>query len=248
MRPNIEQENEFYINCLFDKQIGKIARQYLIHRGITQTTAKFWKLGYSPINQINPIFDKNDIYKPWEKLQGRITIPIYDQNDKLISISGRLIYPINNKPKYDHYPFPSRSTLFGLSQNKYNIFNENKCFLTEGQMDVITSWQHGIKNVVSSFGAHCSFNHLSLIARYTNNIYILYDNDFAGYNGANKIKEFQNYGDLNIKILNILQNGDDLDSYFKNHSYEDFYNLINKNNDQNILIKKIQYLKNIINL
>lgn len=248
MRPNIEQENEFYINCLFDKEIGKVARIYLNKRGITKETAKFWKLGYSPINIINPIFDINDNFKPWIKLQGRITIPIYNQNDELISISGRLIKKLKNKPKYDHYPFPSRSTLFGLSQNKMNIFNEDRCFVTEGQMDVISSWQAGVTNIVSSFGAHLSLNHLALISRYTNNIDIIYDNDFAGYNGANKVKEFKNLGDLNLNILRILKEGEDLDSFFKKNKKEDFYNLINNNNQMSILQKKLQYIKNFNNL
>lgn len=246
MRPNIEEENKFYINCLFDKQLGKSARIYLNKRGINKETVKFWKLGYSPYEIICPIFDKENPYKPWEKLQGRITIPIYDQNNQLISISGRLIKSIDNKPKYDHYPFPSRSVLFGLSQNKENIFNEDKCFITEGQIDVISSWQAGLKTVVSSFGAHCSLNHLALIARYTNNIYIIYDNDFAGYNGANKIKEFQKYKELNINILNILNKGEDLDNYFKSHNKNDFDLLLNENNKQNMLNKKIQYLKHFI--
>lgn len=246
MRPNIEQENEFYINCLFDKSIGKPARYYLSKRGISKDTAIFWKLGFSPSNIINPIFDPNDSYAPWKKLQGRITIPIYDQNNNLISISGRLINKSSTSPKYDHYPFPSRSILFGLFQNKYNIFFKDECFITEGQFDVISSWQAGLNNVVSSFGAHCSLQHLAIISRYTNNINILYDNDFAGYNGANKTLNFKNYADLNINILNILNNNQDLDNFFKSNSISDFYNLINNNNKLSILNNKIKYLKNLI--
>lgn len=247
MRPNIEEENDFYIKCLFNKEIGKSARTYLNKRGISKETAEFWKLGYSPTDMINPVFNEDNLYKPWEKLQGRITIPIYNQNDELISISGRLINKIDNRPKYDHYPFPSRSTLFGLSQNKINIFNEDRCFVTEGQMDVISSWQAGVKNIVSSFGAHFSLSHAALISRYTNNIDIIYDNDFAGYKGMNKAKEFQKYN-LNLNILRILDNGEDLDSFFKEKTKEDFYALINNSDKISILQKKFNYIKNLNNL
>jgi DNA primase len=245
MRVDIDKENEFYIECLFDKKIGKKARQYLIERNITKETAQFWKLGYSPNNMIAPIFDTNDMYKPWEKLQGRITIPIYDQNDNLISISGRLLFIDGVRPKYDHYPFPSRSILFGLSQNKEEIFKEDRCFLTEGQMDVISAWQKGVRTIVSSFGAHCSEWHLGLLSRYTNNITVLYDNDNAGRMGANKIKEFKKYKDLNINILNVLNEGEDLDNFFREHNSEDFENLLNKNNKENIMLQKIKMLKSL---
>jgi len=217
-----EEENNYYIEQLYKSQD---AITYLKNRKIKKSTAQFWKLGFYPLNQNNPNILST-------KMKGRITIPIYNQNDELISISGRYIYK-NVKNKYDHYPFPSRNTLFGLSQNKENIKEQNCIFITEGQMDVIKSWQAGLKNVVCSFGAHCSLNHIALASRYCENIYILYDADFAGQNGASKTNDFKKYG-INLKILNILPSGMDLDNFFNKYSVNQFYELLEKYSDNNI--------------
>ena len=233
------EENEWYIEQLFKKE-NINARRYLANRGITQKTAIFWKLGYSPFNEINPVLkDLDNVYK---KMQGRITIPIFNQNDELISISGRYILNNKAKTKYDHYPFPSRATLFGLSQNKETIKQTNTIYITEGQMDVIRAWQAGVKNIVCSFGAHCSLNHITLASRYAENIIVLYDNDFAGQNGAKQTDLYKKYG-INIKRLNILPSGQDLDNYFSTHTADDFNNLINLvNNEDNILKRKLKNL------
>ena len=235
---NFIEENNWYIEQLFaEKNIQ--ARDYLYMRNIKQGTALYWKLGFSPLDDINPTLKGLDIYK---KMQGRITIPIYNQNNKLISISGRYIYNDGKKPKYDHYPFPSRATLFGLAQNKDEIKKTGICYITEGQMDVIKAWQSGIKNVVCSFGAHCSLNHIALASRYCNKIIILYDNDFAGQNGAKQVYEYKKYG-IDISVYNILPSGQDLDNYFNTHTAEQFNTLVSSHNKVDILQYKLSCLK-----
>lgn len=239
MRENIIQENEWYQKMLFDKEIGKPARIYLNKRGITKDTAIHWQLGYSPFKMQNPVLkDYDNLYL---KMQGRITIPIYDQNGNLTSISGRYILNSKNKPKYDHYPFPSRSVLFGLYNNKNDIYNKNEIFITEGQLDVIQSWQKGLTTVVSSFGAHCSLTQLALCSRYTDNIYMLYDDDFAGNTGTKKALEYKKYG-LNIQTANILSH-QDLDEYFRNHTVDDFYTKLNNRSEINILKYKLSKIR-----
>lgn len=232
---NFIEENEWYIEQLFKKENIE-ARCYLFNRGLNKESVSFWKLGYSPFNKVNPVLEGLDIYK---KMQGRITIPIFNQNNELISISGRYIKNDKAKTKYDHYPFPSRATLFGLSQNKEEIKKANVCYITEGQMDVIKAWQKGVKTIVCSFGAHCSLNHIALASRYCDKIVILYDNDFAGQNGAKQVNEYKKYG-IEINILNVLPEGQDLDNFFTEHSADDFYDLINSSNKLNILQNKLR--------
>ena len=226
-----KEENNYYKQQLFNKE-NKIARQYLLSRGITQQTALDWELGFCPIS------DKS-------KLKGRITIPIYDQNGNMISISGRLIYNLKKKSKYDHYPFPARSILFGLYLNKEYIKQQNTIFITEGQMDVIKAYQSGVKNVVCSFGAHCSLYQIAIAVRYCDNVYIIYDNDYAGQQGAKKIItdiKQQNITDINIKSLNLFSQNEDLDNYFSKHTKEDFTKLVDIATDP-VKYKVQQYLK-----
>ena len=228
-----EEELSDYIKILFKTDAGKVARSYLLSRGIDKKTAEFWQLGYCPWGYIPRIYkelDKESFYKFWQKMWGRLIIPIFDQNGKIVSLSGRLILQVKDRPKYDHYPFPSRKILFGLYQNKDNIRIENRCIITEGQMDVISSWQNGLKIVTSSFGAHCSLDHFAYISRYSSVIDVLYDTDKAGIKGTDAIKDFPTWGDLTINLRkNVFPKGEDLDSWIRVNSKEKLLNLLENN-------------------
>ena len=228
MIPNFYPELEEYQYILFNSPQGLTGREYLKQRNITVNTAKYWKLGFSP-KDYDPICYKSllkeNITYFWRRLNNRIIIPIFDSNNKLISLSGR---SINNQwPKYIHYPFPARRILFGLNFNKDNIRNKDLAIITEGQLDVISAWQNNIKEVTCSFGAHASQEHFALLGRYTNNIYIIYDSDAAGQKGIQILQRIK-HADLNIKFFfNLFPEGFDLDNWIQYHTSEEFYNLLN---------------------
>ena len=98
--------------------------------------------------------------------------------------------------------------MYGLYQSKNDIRKEDKCILVEGYTDVISLFQIGIKNVVSSSGTSLTNNQIKLISRYTKNITILFDGDEAGLSaslrGMNLILE----NDLNVKIVSLPENED----------------------------------------
>lgn len=219
-------ELEEYMDILFNKPEGKPGRWYLKRRGIEPETAKYWKMGYCPINYLPSIY-KGQMTK--SKLHGRIIFPVYDTKGKIITISGRSVFETLT-PKYDMYPFPSRKISFGLWQNKEEIRKSNRAIITEGQLDVITAWQHGVKFVTSTFGAHGSLWHLSNTARYAKRVDILYDNDFAGNEGMEGLKNLSTLGDLDIKFQKgIFKKGEDLDNWIKEHSAEELITLLDQN-------------------
>lgn len=224
---NLELENKFYQKCLQHPIYGEIGRKYLESRGINEETIKEWEIGWSPYG-CTPTCYKGMKNNFWKKHWGRITFPIRDQHGRIVSISGRLVLKLKNVPKYDHYPFAARRILFGLWKNKENIRKQNSAIITEGQIDVITSWQKGLRNVTSSFGAHCSLDHLALLSRYCNNIDILYDADEAGQEGMEMIKKLSTLGDLKINFRRIFNYGEDLDSWLRKNDVNKLLNLLNR--------------------
>ena len=116
---------------------------------------------------------------------------------------------------------------------------QNKGVITEGQLDVITAWQKGIKIVTSSFGAHCSENHFIILNRYTDNMIVMYDNDEAGKKGNDMALKIAKNHNFKIKIKCPLNQGIDLDTWLKCHTKEDFQNIINYD--------AMAYLKNRLN-
>ena len=223
---NYEKENDFYKESLFHSTVGQQGRNYLGERGINLETIKFWEIGWSPISN-----------NKYTKLKGRITFPVRDQHGKIITISGRKAINTLSGPKYDMYPFSARKILFGLWQNKENIRKENRAAITEGQIDVITSWQHGYKIATSSFGAHGSLDQLAILSRYAKKIDVLYDSDAAGFKGIESIKSLSTLGDLDVNFKNPFPKGEDLDSWIKKNDVEKLLFLLDKEKIDELKIK-----------
>lgn len=237
----LELEIKEYINILLNLPEGKIGRDYLKQRKIKKQTAIEWEMGYCPVGYTPSVY-KDESYNFWQKLWGRIVFPIYDNTGNLVSISGRKVIDVPDReknPKYDHYPFNARKVLFGLHKNSKNIFIEKKGIVTEGQLDVITAWQNDIKIVTSSFGAHCSDEHLITLNRYCDDIIIMYDNDDAGQKGIEKTKQISRKLNFKVRFKCPFNKGVDMDGWLQTHSKEEFYNILNYN--------KMAYLTNKLN-
>lgn len=241
---NLQLELNEYIDILLNKKEGQIGRDYLRQRKIFKSTAMEWEMGYCPVGYVPTIYT-NENYAFWEKLWGRIVFPIRDQNGELVSISGRKIIDVISReknPKYDHYKFNARKVLFGLWKNEKNIFLENKAIITEGQLDVITAWQKDVKIVTSSFGAHCSENHLITLNRFTNNIIVMYDNDEAGKKGMDKTKEICKNRKISVKFKCPFGTGMDLDNWLQIHTKDELYKLL-EYNKMSYLTDKLKKIK-----
>jgi DNA primase len=79
-------------------------------------------------------------------------------------------------------------------------------------MDLISLFQKGIKNVVASSGTALTEEQVTLLSRYTKNIYVVYDSDPAGEKAAIRSIELLLKKDFEVKILSLPE-GDDPDSF-----------------------------------
>jgi DNA primase len=95
----------------------------------------------------------------------------------------------------------------------------------EGYTDVISMHQAGIENVVASSGTALTSEQIRLIKRFSEHITIIYDGDDAGikasFRGIDMILE----EGLNVKVV-MLPQGEDPDSFARNHSSSEFLQFI----------------------
>ena len=162
------------------------------------------------IEKAGLIIKKNN--KKYDRFRNRLMFPIHNLSGKVIAFGARQIKEDKKQPKYINSPetnlYVKSDVLYGLYQSKNDIRKEDKCILVEGYTDVISLYQIGIKNVVSSSGTSLTNNQIKLISRYTKNITILFDGDDAGLSaslrGMNLILE----NDLNVKIVSLPENED----------------------------------------
>ena len=243
MSTKIEKELNEYINNLWDKEVGVLAREFLKSRNIRPDTARAWNIGYCPKDFVPKCYSENE-YPLYTKMQGRVILPVYDSNGDLLTLSGRTIHS-EIKPKYIHYSFPTGKTLFGLYINEKDIIKKNILFFTEGQLDVISAWQNGLRTCACTFGSHFSSDQILLASRYTNRVFILYDDDEAGDKGASaSMQKLKIKGDVEVKILKgILKNGEDLDNWVQKYDVSYFDKYIDGMSDEELLKYKLSLQK-----
>ena len=88
--------------------------------------------------------------------RGRMTVALMDGSGEVVGFTGRIIRDEPNAPKYLNTPqtllFDKSRHIFGLSQAKEAIRKSDVAVIVEGNLDVVSSHQAGVKNVVATAG------------------------------------------------------------------------------------------------
>lgn len=144
----------------------------------------------------------------------RITFPIYDTMNNIVGFSARVLDP-NDKPKYlnsaEHKAFEKSKLLYGLNRAKNDIKEHNALFIVEGQMDVIGLARLGYRLGVATCGTALTQEHLKLIKRYTENLFLLFDSDGAGQEASLRALTLAYQHNLFPKIITLPQWYKDID-------------------------------------
>jgi DNA primase len=153
-----------------------------------------------------------------------LILPFRDVYGNIVAIIGRTILSeIERKnkklSKYKNSIFNKKDHLFGLFENKNYIIQQNSVYIVEGQFDVIKSIQSGLKNIIALGCSHMSTNQFTLLMRYTNNIFLLLDNDESGQKGRiNIVNKFGKFA--NIRNLYLPYEYKDIDEFFSNNDLQ----------------------------
>jgi len=176
----------------------------------------------------------------FDRYTGRVMFPIHNISGKVIGFGGRILTSDKKMAKYINSPqtdiYDKSKTLYGLFQAKKMIVQEDNCYLVEGYTDVISMHQSGIENVVASSGTSLTVEQIKLIHRFTKNITILYDGDFAGIKASFRGIDLILEEGMNVRVL-LFPDGDDPDSYSKKVTNEAFKEFIKHNSKDFISFK-----------
>ena len=250
-----EFANKWFQEQLWDTQEGQaIGLSYFRERGLRDDIIRKYQLGYSPehgnplaaalkkkgfkeefiTNNVDTkigvgVVGKSEDGRLYDRFRDRVIFPIFTVSGKPVAFAGRILKKKDNVGKYVNSPdsiiYSKTNELYGLFQAKQSIARADKCYLVEGQMDVISMHQSGIENVVASGGTALTKPQIWLIKRFTSNITVLYDGDAAGIHAALRgIDMFLEEG-FNVKVV-LLPDGEDPDSYAQNHDSAEFIQYI----------------------
>lgn len=188
----------------FYGESGKAARDYLRQRRLKKATVDTFLLGYAPpgnallahlgskyplqlLQDVGLVGVKDDHHYDW--FRERVIFPIHNIKGKIIAFGARAMG--ETQPKYLNSPettwFNKRFELYGLHQAMQT--RERTLLVTEGYMDVIKLWQHGVKNAVAALGTAIGDSHISQLKKRAEKVYFSFDGDTAGQKAARKALE-----------------------------------------------------------
>jgi DNA primase len=264
LRLHFEVTAWFHSNLLRTKAAAH-ARAYLKDRGINIETAKRWQIGYAPNTWDSLVqwataagFVKGELIerrlvklreegnprsRPYDRFRDRLMFPIHNDFGEVVAFSGRILDPKAKGGKYVNSPetplFSKGNLLFGLHQSKRFLANARQAIVLEGQLDLITTFEAGIQNVVAPQGTSLTARHAALLRRFADEVVLFFDADAAGQKAAERALEVLFGAGLQVRI-GQMPAGEDPDSLIRKsgsdafrervESAEDFFDFqINRN-------------------
>ncbi len=197
--------------------------QYIDRRGMLPTTVKKFGLGASLDFFELPDYLQSKGYKREDLIDsgvcaenrngnlvdsqaGRLVFPIINAFDEVVAFGGRLL----EKSDFAKYKNTRETLLFNKSRTLYNINllkklkreqAINEVIIVEGYMDTVSLYQAGFRNVVASMGTSLTKEQARLIKRYTDNVLISYDGDFAGQKADLRGLEILDGESLRVRVV-----------------------------------------------
>jgi DNA primase len=225
--------------------IEKFQLGYCLNTGDDFTKAalaKGYKLEY--LEKVGLIKSKDD--RHFDFFRGRVMFPIQSVSGRVLGFGGRTLFTDKKTAKYFNSPesiiYNKSEILYGLYFSKSDIIKYDNCFLCEGYTDVISMYQAGIHNVVSSSGTSLTKEQIKLIRRYTKNITILYDGDAAGIKASFRGIDLILEEGMNVKVV-LFPEGEDPDSFAKRVSTSELESYIQQHTQDFISFKSDILLK-----
>ena len=219
--------NKYYQHSLAN---NKLAYEYVFNkRKISKEIAREFGVGYAPSSGDALVkfmksrgIKQEDIKKAGltnrfggDMFRKRMTVALMDQMGQIIGFTARTVEDEPNSPKYLNTSqtiiYDKGRHVFGLSQAKESIRKQDFVVIVEGNMDVISSHQAGVTNVVATAGTAMTSMHLKTLSRLTSKIKLAFDNDSAGLAATERAIELAKELDIDLFIVSLPEGAKDPD-------------------------------------
>ncbi len=170
--------------------------------------------------------EKNDEGAPtgplYARFRKRVTFPVANEQGKTIAFTARALDEVDDKgrpiAKYLNSPETALYTkgyiLFNLDKAKADMRALDFALLVEGQMDCISVYMAGVKNVLATSGTAFTEMQVRLLSRFTRRVVVNFDPDQAGAKAAERSIELLTEEGFEVKVI-ALEGGLDPDRFVR---------------------------------
>lgn len=239
---------KFYHDQLLTPEGQSVALAYFRKRGLEDGTIDRFSLGWAPSGRTALIDAATKAGYKMEyliaaglaveredgscvdKFHERVMFPIHTVSGRVVAFSGRTL-KADNPAKYVNTAeteiYVKSRNLLGIYFAKSEIARRDSCLLVEGNVDMVTLHQLGIRNAVASCGTSLTVEQVRLIKKFTDNVTIMYDGDSAGIHAALRGIGLVLREGLNVRVV-LLPDGEDPDSFARKHTLSEVEDFISK--------------------
>lgn len=195
----LELATNYYQHSLLKNQH---ALEYVFKkRGLNKQVVQDFRIGYAPSTGdalstflLKKGFTKQELTDAGltsqrygglsDMFRGRMMVPLMDGQGQVLGFTARLLVDNPKAPKYLNTPqtllYDKGRHVFGLHQAKEAIRQNDYAVIVEGNLDVVSSHQAGVKQVVATAGTALTEHHLKALSRLSAHIRLAFDADKAG--------------------------------------------------------------------
>ncbi len=231
---------EFYHYLLTSHPIGKSGLSYLKKRGVGDEAIEVFGLGFAPdipdsafqfltvkkgykpevVEKAGVVVKKDGRY--FDRFRARIIFPLKDHHGNVLGFAGRVIEDRGEVAKYINTPdtlvYKKGHILYGLEITKQDIKKAGFAVIVEGELDAISSFQAGVRNVIAIKGSALTPEQASLLSRFCQQVRLALDSDIAGDQAARRGIEIVQKAGLEQRVVRLgdehdLRKYDDLGKY-----------------------------------
>lgn len=251
---------KYFADLLYNDEMGRaVGLSYFHGRGLSDEVIKNFGLGYcldewsnftdharkngysdTVLEKTGLTIFKEDTKKAYDRFRGRVMFPIYSISGRVLGFSGRVLSSEKQAAKYVNSPdsdiYNKSKILYGLYQARSAISKANKCYLVEGNIDVISMHQSGVENTVASCGTSLTTEQIRLIKRYTPNVTVLYDGDSAGIKATLRAVNLLFAEGMHVRCV-LFPDGEDPDSYAQKYGSTALQEYLASHEDNFVMFK-----------
>jgi DNA primase len=203
-------------------------------RGLSKKIVQDFKIGYAPTSGTALVqFLKKKGFTEYELadagltnrfggdlFRGRMTVPLMDGAGQVIGFTARILGNDDpNAPKYLNTPqtllYDKSRHVFGLSQAKEAIRTKDYAVIVEGNLDVVSSHQADVAEVVATAGTAMTEWHLKALKRLTGHVRLAFDSDKAGIAATERAIPIASSVGVELTIISLPEGAKDPDELIR---------------------------------